>query len=105
MTSVLRPILTHDQRRLRSNSQHSFTPNRATGGHNYKNKFNKKFMNFFCKILIKRWPKRFDLNGNTVGFCIQISKVKKTKTSLSYGKLCSPFSEKNIEDPSTNINF
>ena len=75
MTSVLRPILTHDRRGLRSNSQYSFTPNIATVGQ-IKINSTKHSRISSCKILIKRWPKRFDLNGNTVGFCTQISKVK-----------------------------
>ena len=53
MTSVLRPILTHDQRGLRSNSQKSFTPNRGTVGQ-IKINSTKNSRISFCKILIKR---------------------------------------------------
>ena len=85
MTSVLRPILTHDQRGLRSNAQHSFTPKRATVGQ-IKINSPKNSRISFCKILIKRLPKRLHLNGNTVGFCKQTSNVK----YRTYSNKCQP---------------
>ena len=97
MTSVLIPILTHDQRGLRSNSQKSFTPNRGTVGQ-IKINSTKNSRLSFCKILIKRLPMTFHLNGNTVvGFCTQISKVNRQKPRYHMVNFVAPFLRE-IED-------
>ena len=77
---------------------YSFTPIRDTVGQ-IKINSTKNSRISFCKILIKRLPMKFHLNGNTVvGFCTQISKVNRQKPRYHMVNFVAPFLRE-IEDP------